>query len=76
MAEMGGPAGVLDADVVTLAAWLTIGTIDVCGRAGHELTVGAQLVMMLTWVEYTVATCALAEAVQTGAAPLQEVMVL
>ena len=38
-----------DADAVTLAAWLTIGTMDVwidVERAGQELTVGAQLVMV------------------------------
>ena len=66
-------AGVLDADAVT------IGTIDVwtvVERAGQELTVGAQLIMVETSVEYSVETSSLAETVQAGAAPLQEVMVL
>lgn len=69
----------LDADAVTLAAWLTIGTMDVwtdVERAGQLLTVGAQLIMVETSVEYSVETSSLAEEVQTGAAPLQEVMVL
>lgn len=65
----------LDADAVTLAAWLTIGTMDDFERAGQLLTVGAQLIKVETSVEYAVAS-SVAEAVQTGAAPLQEVMVL
>ena len=70
-------AGV-DADAVTLAAWLTIGAMDVWTafeRAGQLLTFGAQLIKVETFVEYAVASW-VAEGVQTGAAPLQEVMVL
>ena len=69
----------LDADAVMLAAWLTIGTRDVwtdVERARQKLTVGAQPIMVETSVEYSVETSSLAEAVQTGVAPLQEVMVL
>lgn len=56
-----------------------MGTMDVWTdfeRAGQELTVGAQLIMVVISVEYSVASASLAVEVQTGAAPLQEVMVL
>ena len=69
----------LNADAVTLAAWLTIGTRDLWTdfeRAGQLLTIRAKLIMVETSVESSVATPSLVEAVQTGAAPLQEVMVL
>ena len=45
-------------------------------RAGQKLTVGAQLIMVDTLVEWSVDFSSLAEEVQTGAASLQEVMVL